>query len=100
MIIEVFFNPHRRHSSLGNLPPAEFEREPKQRRPQAALEGSKRSARAGFGGRDVRTAQVAKEPWLATGRQLRLAPLFHLRAAGDNVIHQSVVVHQVIAPRR
>lgn len=35
--IEVFYNPHRRHSSLGNLSPAEFERRLEQRRPQAAL---------------------------------------------------------------
>ena len=31
--IEGFYNPHRRHSSLGNLPPAEFERRLEQRQP-------------------------------------------------------------------
>ena len=35
--IEVFYNPHRRHSSLGNLSPAEFERRLEQRKPQPAL---------------------------------------------------------------
>jgi len=34
--IEGFYNPHRRHSSLGNLSPAEFERRLEQRRLQAA----------------------------------------------------------------
>ena len=34
--IEGFYNPHRRHSSLGNLSPAEFERRLQQRRLQAA----------------------------------------------------------------
>lgn len=34
--IEGFYNPHRRHSSLGNLSPAEFERKLNQRRLQAA----------------------------------------------------------------
>jgi putative transposase len=34
--IEGFYNPHRRHSSLGNLSPAEFERRLEQHRPQAA----------------------------------------------------------------
>jgi putative transposase len=35
--IEVFYNPQRRHSSLGNLSPAEFERRLKRRRTGAAL---------------------------------------------------------------
>ena len=35
--IEVFYNPHRRHSSLGNLSPAEFERRLERRKPQPAL---------------------------------------------------------------
>jgi putative transposase len=35
--IEGFYNPHRRHSSLGNLSPAEFERRLEQRRLQAAV---------------------------------------------------------------
>jgi len=34
--IEGFYNPHRRHSSLGNLSPAEFERRLQQRQLQAA----------------------------------------------------------------
>jgi len=34
--IEGFYNPHRRHSSLGNLSPAEFERRLEQRQLQAA----------------------------------------------------------------
>ena len=34
--IEGFYNQHRRHSSLGNLSPAEFERRLEQRRPRAA----------------------------------------------------------------
>jgi putative transposase len=34
--IEGFYNPHRRHSSLGNLSPAEFERRLEQRRPRVA----------------------------------------------------------------
>lgn len=33
--IEGFYNPHRRHSSLGNLSPAEFERRMEQRQPLA-----------------------------------------------------------------
>ena len=35
--IEVFYNRHRRHSSLGNLSPAEFEKRLKQRRAEPAL---------------------------------------------------------------
>jgi putative transposase len=35
--IEVFYNRHRRHSSLGNLSPTEFERRLKQRRAEAVL---------------------------------------------------------------
>ncbi|MHB8761995.1 MAG: IS3 family transposase [Coriobacteriia bacterium] len=34
--IEGFYNPHRRHSSLGNLSPVEFERRLERRRLQAA----------------------------------------------------------------
>ena len=34
--IEGFYNPHRRHSSLGNLSPAEFERRMERDRLQAA----------------------------------------------------------------
>ena len=34
--IEGFYNPHRRHSALGNLSPAEFERRLEQRQLQAA----------------------------------------------------------------
>ncbi|MEN6430279.1 MAG: IS3 family transposase [Coriobacteriales bacterium] len=34
--IEGFYNPHRRHSSLGNLSPAEFERRLEQRQLQTA----------------------------------------------------------------
>jgi putative transposase len=34
--IEGFYNPHRKHSSLGNLSPAEFERRLEEQRPQAA----------------------------------------------------------------
>ncbi|MFA5862983.1 MAG: IS3 family transposase [Candidatus Thermoplasmatota archaeon] len=34
--IEGFYNPHRRHSSIGNLSPAEFERRLQQRQLQAA----------------------------------------------------------------
>lgn len=34
--IEGFYNPHRRHSALGNLSPAEFERRLEQRQHQAA----------------------------------------------------------------
>jgi len=35
--IEGFYNPHRRHSSLGNLSPAKFERRLEQRRLEAAV---------------------------------------------------------------
>lgn len=34
--IEGCYNPHRRHSSLGNLSPAEFDRRLEQRQLQAA----------------------------------------------------------------
>jgi putative transposase len=35
--IEGFYNPHRRHSSIGNVSPERYERRLKQRQPEAAL---------------------------------------------------------------